>query len=134
MALSEAQLFGHSDNVQELFRKAQKELEAGNVDVEGALADMEAAHKAAVQANAVQEEAKRKALESTEDFLAKKRTLFVVVSSSLDQAIGAVRKDTIAAKNFRKLRSDIQRATTQEEIDAVPVPIPHPPTELADNR
>ena len=134
MALSEAQVFGYSTNVQELYLKARRALEDGHVDVDEIVAELKDLHDEAAQANAVQEEAKRKARESTEDFLAKKRTLFVVVSSSLDQAIGAVRKDTIAAKNFRKLRSDIQRATTQEEIDAVPVPIPHPPTELTDSR
>lgn len=127
MALSEAQIFGYSTNVQELYAKARKALEDGHVDVEGVLADLAALHAKAAAANAAQEEAKRKAKEATEAFVPLKVALYRATSGALDMAIGAVGKATVAAKNFQKLRSDIQRATTPEELEAVTVELP--PTE-----
>ena len=124
MALSEAQVFGYSTNVQELYLRARKPLEAGHVDVDGTVGDLKDLHDEAAQANAVQEEAKRKAKEATEAFVALKVALARKTSSALDMAIGAVGKETSAAANFRRLRSDIQRATTPEEIAAVSVQVP----------
>lgn len=124
MALSEAQAFGFSTNVQELYGRARKALEEGHVDVDGVLADLEALHGKAAAANAVQEEAKRKLKEATEAFVALKLALVRATSSALDMAIGGVGKASVAAKNFQRLRSDIQRATTPEEIQAVSVEVP----------
>ncbi len=124
MALSEAQAFGFSTNVQELFAKARAALVAGHVDVDGILRDLRDLHARAAQANAVQEEAKRKAREATDAFVALKLALVRATSGALDMAIGAVGKGTVAAENFRKLRSDIQRATTPDEIAAVSVEVP----------
>ena len=109
MALSEAQTFGFSVNVQELFEKARKDLEDGNLDVDGILANLRTLHADAAEANAVQEDRKRAAKEATEVATATKRALYRAASSALDMAIGAVGKGTVAAANFRKLRSDIQR-------------------------
>ena len=75
-------------------------------------------------ANAAQEEAKRKAKEATEAWQVLKVALYRSTSSALDMAIGAVGTGTVAAKNFQRLRSDIQRATTPEELEAVTVEIP----------
>ncbi len=126
MALSEAQVFGYSTNVQELFRKAQKALEAGHVDVDAVVGELEALHEKAAQANAVQEEAKRRSKEATDEFLPLKLALARKTSSALDMAIGAVGKETTAAANFRRLRSDIQRATAADEVGAAPAPLPEP--------
>ena len=124
MALSEAQAFGYSTNVQELYVKARKPLDDGHVNVDGVLTDLRSLHAKAAAANAAQEEAKRKARETTDAFVVLKLALVRAVSGALDMAIGAVGKGTIAAENFRKLRSDIQRATTPEEIAAVSVEVP----------
>jgi len=124
MALSEAQAFGYSENVQELFRKASRELNAGNVDAEKEGEELHELHERALAANARQEEAKRVAKAATEAFNELKIALVRKTSSALDMAIGAVGKETVSAKNFRRLRSDIQRATTKEEIDAVTVEVP----------
>ncbi len=126
MALSEAQVFGFSTNVQELYRKARKPLEDGHVDVDAILEDLEELHERTAQANATQEEAKRRAKEATEAFVPLKVALRRRTSSALDIAIGAVGKETSDAANFRRLRSDIQRATTPEEIAAVSVDVPEP--------
>jgi hypothetical protein len=126
VALSEAQAFGYSTNTQEMFRKARAPLEAGHLDVDAILRDLEAIHKKAAEANAVQEEAKRKLKAATEAFVPLKLALVRKTSSALDMAIGAVGKETSAAANFRRLRSDIQRATTPEEIAAVSVEVPEP--------
>ena len=128
MSLSEAQVFGFSTNVQELFLKARKALEDGHVDVDGILADLVEAHQAAAKANAVQEEAKRRLKDTTEAFVPLKVGLHRKTSSALDIAIGAVGKETSAAANFRRLRSDIQRATTAEAIAAVSPVVPETPT------
>jgi len=128
MALSEAQTFGFSENVQALFQKARKDLEAGGLDVDGILAGLTKAHDDAKRANAVQEEKKREAREATEAFTALKRVLYRATSSALDMAIGAVGKGTIAASNFRKLRSDIERDAQADDAAATtvqPNPVVH---------
>ncbi len=124
MALSEAQLFGYSANVQELCLRARKPLEAGHVDVDGTVKDLKDVQDRALEANAIQEEAKRKAKEATDAFVVPKLALTRKTSSVLDMAIEAVGKGTAAAENFRRLRSDIHRATTPAEIAAVSVEVP----------
>ncbi len=93
MALSEAQTFGFSDNVQELFEKARKDLQDGNLDVDGILSGLRKVHGEAVKANAVQEDRKRAAKEATEVSTATKRALYRATSGALDMAIGAVSKE-----------------------------------------
>jgi hypothetical protein len=129
MALSEAQTFGFSDAVRELFAKARKDLEKGGLDVDEILAGLERAHAKASASNAVQEEAKRKSKEATEVFYVDKRALYWAASGALDMAIGAVGKGTIAAANFRKLRSDIVRDAAPE--DTVETPGTPPPDATA---
>ncbi len=124
MALSDAQLFGYSENTEELFEKARRPITAGGVDVDGVMRPHKALHAATVAANAEQEEAKRRAREATEKFEALRLALYRSTSSALDMAIGAVGKGTVAAENFQKLRSDIRRARTPEEIAAVSVEVP----------
>src|SRR3990170_4744504 len=68
MALSEAQVFGYSTNVQELYLRARKALEDGHVDVDGIVEELKYLHDETAQANAVQEEAKRRLKEATEAF------------------------------------------------------------------
>lgn len=125
MALSEAQTFGFSDNVQELYEKARSDLEKGGLDVDGILSGLRKAHAEAQQANAIQEEKKREAREATEVLVVKKRALYRATSGALDMAIGAVGKGTIAAANFRKLRSDIERERDATE----PVETPSEPAQ-----
>ena len=124
MALSEAQAFGYSTNVQELYVKARKPLEDGHVDVDGVLTDLRGRHAKAAAANAAQEEAKRKARETTDAFVVLKLALVRAVSGALDMAIGAVGKGTIAAENFRKLRSDIDRERAPVEAAETPGGVP----------
>ena len=124
MALSEAQTFGYSDNTQELLEKARDILEKGGMDVDAVLAPLRELHAKALAANAEQEEAKRNQKKSTEKFLKLKHELYLATSSALDMAIGSVGKGSVAAKNFQRLRSDIQRANTSEEIAEVSVEVP----------
>ena len=121
MALSEAQTFGFSVNVQALFEKARSELEAGGLDVDRILADLAKLHNDAKRANSVQEEKKREAIQATEAFVALKRALYRANSSALDMAIGAVGKTSTSAANFRKLRSDIERDAQAGEPEAITV-------------
>lgn len=56
-------------------------------------------HAKAVAANAIHEEAKRKARETTDAFLPLNLALNRATSGTFDMAIGAVGKGTVAAKN-----------------------------------
>ena len=122
MALSEAQTFGFSDNVQKLFREQRAALVAAGLNVDAMLQEMAALHEQATKANAEQEAAKLVARQKTEAFLALKRKLYVTDSSFLDVAIGGVKKDSLAAKNFQRLRSRVQRPDNAEQITREPTP------------
>lgn len=109
MSLSEAELFGLGRTVRTLYVENREDLQAGAVDVDAVLAELDGAQEDAETANAVQEDRKRLAREATQDFLPKKARFFHVTTNALDLAIAAVGKETVAGKNFRKLRSDIDR-------------------------
>lgn len=89
---------------------------AARVDVDTLLLQMAKDHEEAAKANAEQEAAKLNAHEKTERFVAAKRKLYVTISSCLDMAIAAVRKDSLPAKNFRRLRSRIKKPDTEEKV------------------
>ena len=114
MSLSETQTIGQGRKVRTLYVENRSDLAAGGVDVDHVLEEIDEAQEAAETGNAVQEDRKRLAREATADFLPKKLRLQHVASNALDMAIGAVGKETIAGKNFRKLRSDIQRDAPAE--------------------
>ena len=122
MALSEAQTFGVSVNVQKLFREQRDALVKGKLDVDAALQEMAALHEEASKANAEQEAAKLVARQKTQRFLALKRKLYVTISSYLDMAIAGVRKDSLAAKNFQRLRSRVRRPDNAEQVTREPTP------------
>ncbi len=124
MSLSEAELFGLGRTVRTLYVENRADLEAGAVDVDAVLAELDGAQGETETANAVQEDRKRLAREATQDFLPKKARFFHVTSNALDMAIAAVGKETIAGKNFRKLRSDITRESARVEAAETPGGVP----------
>ena len=81
-------------------------------------------HAKTLAANATQEEAKRKAKEATEAFVALKVALSRATWSALDMAIGAVGKGTVSAKNFQRLRSRIRMPGEQSEATPSVEPLP----------
>jgi len=115
MTLSETQTIGYGRKVRTLYVEGRPELKAGGVDVDKVVGELEDAQVEAETANAVQEDRKRLAREATAEFLPKKLRLQHVASNALDMAIAAVGKETIAGKNFRKLRSDIQREDVTQD-------------------
>ena len=122
IALSETQTFGLSDTVQKLFREKRNLLVEAGLDVDSMLRQMAGDHEEATKANAEQEDAKLNARQKTERFVAAKRKLYVTISSCLDMAIAGVRKDSLAAKNFRRLRSRIRRPDIEEKVARDPTP------------
>ena len=109
MTLSETQTFGFSETVRKLLEEEREALEKAGWDVDTILSGLEELHDGTVAANETQEAAKRQAKAATETFVAMKRQLYVTCSGYLDMAIAAVGKDTDAAKNLRRYRSQISR-------------------------
>ena len=127
MALSETQTFGFGDTVRELLTNARQALEKAGWDVDRVLADLEQRRDSAVAANEAQEAAKRHQKAATEVFMVAKRDYYLATSGYLDMAIAAVGKDTDAAKNFRKLRSDVDRGSREAPAEiAQPLPVDRP--------
>ncbi len=127
MGLSEAQKVGMGENVKELLVKERPALERGNLDVNGAIASLDSALKAAITANALQHDLKREAMAATVLSVDMSQHLYVTASSILDMAIGAVSKDSPAAKEFRTLRSRIARPPLEPGEPTTPgEPAPEP--------
>ena len=126
MTVSEAKTFGFLVALVALLTKAHDLLKAAGLDVDKMIAVLQKLQADAAAANATQEEAKRKQRASTEAFVALKRQSYVTASGFLDMAIGAVGKDTDAAANFRRMRSDMDR-DRQERPDGSEEPLPVPP-------
>jgi len=127
MTMSQAETEGFGADVRQLFVKERAALKKGHVDVDGALEMMERLEKDAVAANAEQEAAKRAQIASTERSVATKHRYYVAVSGYLDMAIAAVEKDSDAAANFRRLRSDVSRGPRTPVVETPqPLPVPKP--------
>ena len=120
MALSETQTFGFGQNVLELIRKEKAALGKGGMDVESVLVTLESLLQAAVTANAVQHDLRRRAKEATAHSDAMTRRGYVVSSGFLDMAIAAVEKDSPSAAEFRRLRSRIERPTGSDVVPVEP--------------
>ena len=101
----------------------------GGLDVDLMVAEIAHALEEARAANSNQESLKRQLKTSTTLAEEKARRAYVVGSSALDMAMGAVSKNSDAAKNFQRIRSRIRREA-KDDI-AVPQPLPVPPV-LAD--
>ncbi len=127
MGLSEAQETAIAENVLALLKKEKPALVAGHMDVDGAVANLDAALKAAVQANALQHDLRREAQAATVLSVQMTRNMYVAASSFLDMAMGAVSKDSAAAKEFRTLRSRVARPPREGEVPTPPgEPAPEP--------
>ena len=111
---------GMGRKVRTLFVESRAELNAAGVPVDKEIEAIDVAQGEAEKANAEQEDAKRRAQESTEKSVAKTLRLSHVVSNALDMAIAAVGKETLAGKNFRKLRSAIDRDPRPTDVVATP--------------
>ena len=120
MSLSEAQEIAIAENVLELLKKQKPALEQGNLDVDDAVAALDAAVKAAIKANALQHDLKVQAQAATALSVQMSRHMYVTASSLLDMAIGAVSKDSLAAKEFRRLRSRVDRPPQEGETPTPP--------------
>ena len=109
MGLSETQIFGFAENVLKLLEKEKAALKKGGVDVDAVTATLESLIEVAVAANAAQHDLRRQAKAATGHSDGMSRRLYVTGSGFLDMAIAAVAKDSDAAKDFRRLRSRIER-------------------------
>jgi len=109
MALSEAQIFGFSETVQETVDKERAALTKAGLNPAAILAGLQGLHNAATAANEAQEAAKRNARATTDTFVTLKRELYELSSGVLDMAIAAVGKNSDAGKNLRRYRSRIRR-------------------------
>ena len=109
MGLSETQIFGFAENVLKLLEKERAALKKGGVDIDAVTATLESLIEVAVAANAAQHDLRRQSKAATGHSDAMSRRLYVTGSGFLDMAIAAVAKDSDAAKDFRRLRSRIDR-------------------------
>ncbi len=104
----------------ELFVKERNALKAAGLDADSMLATMRNLLEQAAAAEQQQEAMKRQAKAGTETWLSIKRTAYVTTSGYLDMAIAAVKKDSEAAKNFRRIRSNLYRTKKDEKLPVTP--------------
>ena len=121
MGLSETQIFGFAENVLKLLEKERAALKKGGVDIDAVTATLESLIEVAVAANAAQHDLRRQAKASTGHSEASSKRLYVASSGFLDMAIAAVAKDSDAAKDFRRLRSRIERPPQADVLPVEPV-------------
>jgi len=125
MVLSEAQTFGFSETVRKMIERERRALEKAGLNVEEILTSLRSLHEATLAAGETQEASKRSAKAATETFVAMKKQLYVAASGYLDMAIAAVGKDSDAAKNLRRYRSQIYRPSPDEPtVEPLPEPTP----------
>ena len=116
--VTEADVIAFIKMVIELFVKERNALKTAGLEVDTMLATMRNLLDQAAATEQQQEAMKRQTKLTTESWLALKRTAYVTTSGYLDMAMAAVRKDSILAKNFRRIRSRMYRPNRDEKIEA----------------
>jgi len=126
MTMTWTEILGFLMGILDILNEEKLALVKGGMDVD--LVSAEIAHmlEEARAANDIQESHKRQLKTSTTLVEERMRRAYVVGSSALDMAMGAVSKDSPAAKNFQRIRSKIRRE--KKGLDAIvqPTPIPTP--------
>jgi phosphoserine phosphatase len=122
MGYSEAQILGLVEKTEGLQVTEKAALTKANLNVATMHEELLALHKKAIESNERQEQKKRELREITEEHEVDLKRLYVVASSQLDMMIGAVEKNSIAAKNFRRIRSRLKRPDPDDIAVAQPIP------------
>jgi len=126
MGYSEAQTLGFVEKIEGLQMKEKETLTEANLDVASMQEELLVLHRIANESNEKQEQKKRELREVTEEHKKDLKRLYVLASSQLDMMIGAVEKNSIAAANFRRIRSRLKRPNADDIAEAQPVPQPIP--------
>jgi len=123
MSLSEAQILGFSENVQELFVKEGEALRKAGMDPAAMLQILKQVHAEAVALNAQQESLKRQLRDTSKKLEQLWQKLYNLASGYIDAAMTAVEKSSPAAKIIRRLRSRISRPDSEEKPAVQPMPV-----------
>ncbi len=126
LGYSEAQILGTIEKIENLQVTERAALKKGNLDVDNMHEELLAQHKKANASNEKQEQKKRELKEATEEHEADLKQLYVMGSSQLDMMIGSVDKNSIPAKNFRRIRSRITLPDKDGAFEVEPAPQPTP--------
>jgi len=123
VSLSETQIIGFSENVQELFVKERDALKAAGYDVDAMLRILKQVHADTVTMGSRQESLKRQLREATDGLEKLRRKLYNLTSGYVDAAMTAVEKSSPAAKIIRRLRSRIHRPGVEPIPPVEPRPV-----------
>jgi hypothetical protein len=121
------EILGFLMSILDILSQEKLALIKGGMDVDLVSAEVAHALEEARAANDVQESHKRQLRTSTDLVEARARRAYIVGSSALDMAMGAVSKDSPAAKNFQRIRSKIRQE--KNDVNAVVQPVPVPTAE-----
>jgi hypothetical protein len=129
LGYSEAQILGTIEKVEDLQVTERAALMRGNLDIDNMHQKLLTQHRKANASNEKQEQKKRELREITEEHEADLKQLYVIGSSQLDMMIGAVDKNSVPAKNFRRIRSRMARPDSNtmvepaQNLNAEPAPV-----------
>jgi len=121
---TDTEVFGFSENGRGTFARVRAALSLAGVDVDKALALMEALHEEASAANVQQEALKEQLTAQTAHTRGLIRKLYLTVSGYLDMAMAAVGKSSPEAKALQRVRSRIRRPDAPEAESTL---APNPP-------
>ncbi len=127
MTMTWTEILGFLMSILDILSQEKLALIKGGMDVDLVSAEVAHALEEARAANDVQESHKRQLRTSTDLVEARARRAYIVGSSALDMAMGAVSKDSPAAKNFQRIRSKIRQE--KNDVNAVVQPVPVPTAE-----
>ncbi len=120
MGYSETQILGFVEKIENLQVEEKETLKKAGLDIDSMNAELLELHRIANESNEKQEKKKRELRAISETHKADLRNLYVRGSSHLDMMIGAVAKDSIPAKNFRRIRSRLKRPREDEIAELQP--------------
>ena len=124
MTMTWTEIPGFLQGILDILTQEKLALVKGGLDVDLVSAEIAHAKEEARAANDIQESHKRQLKTSTTLVKEMMRRAYMVGSSALDMAMGAVSKDSPAAKNFQRIRSKIRREKKGGDATVQPAPIP----------
>lgn len=119
--MNDAKTITLAKKVIELMEGERNALRSAHLDVDYMLTTLMNLFEQATAAEQQQEAMKRQTKLMTESWLGLKKKMHVTASGFLDMCIGAVSKDSDAARNFRRIRSELYRSRSTEKPIVQPV-------------
>jgi hypothetical protein len=116
-AISTTEIIGFNNQVVQYLEASKADLQTKGLDVTNWITELKAANTDTITKDAEQDALKTAHTEKVKETNAAAKSNYKMTSTRVDAVIGVLGKDTTAAKQFAKLRSDLLRISKMKPTE-----------------